>query len=594
MGRAGYVCSVGKRAGIRAIVTTLAAAWICCVATAQGMDSGVWQARHLNNTVAVQGTLIVARDRDGWYAEIGGETARGSVSKGRMTFALSQCGCTFQADYPSRAGISGNWYQPPTADSGNSYASPVILRQVSQTTYTGLVRPLYDPFNFFLAVSGQAPTEQAFLINPERDLGNLWRVAAVRTEGNTLQLLGGASQTDVVAQGTQRSDGTVSLYFEDRGGTYDFTRVAPDAATEFYPRGKPHVPYTYVPPPQLHDGWRVASVQDVGISKSGIEKFVQFLIDMPMDGPKSRQIHALLIARHGKLVVEEYFHGMARDRPHDPRSASKSITSALFGAAMRAGFPISPSTPVYKVMNGGSFPNGLDPLKRKMTVESLLTMSSGWDCDDNDDSSPGSETNMSDNLRVKDWYSYTLALKMARPPGTQGVYCSIQPNMVGGVLARATNQTIPELFQRLIAQPMQIDRYYIPIQSNGDAYMGGGLRLLARDYMKFPQMYMDGGVWNGKRIVSKAWVSRATSPLVQLKYSHDIMYGYLWWIQDFAYAGHTYRAFSMLGAGGQTFTAIPALDLVVGFEAGDYMHHLPHVFGTYIPQYILPAVLPNT
>jgi CubicO group peptidase (beta-lactamase class C family) len=264
----------------------------------------------------------------------------------------------------------------------------------------------------------------------------------------------------------------------------------------------------------------------------------------------------------------------------------------LFGAAMLAGYPLSASTPVYAAMNGGQFPAGLDPLKKQMTVESLLTMSSGWDCDDNDDNSPGSEDKMSDNLHVVDWYAYSLSLKMLRPPGTQGVYCSIQPNMVGGVLARVTHQTIPDLFRVLIAQPMQIERYYIPIQGNGAAYTGGGLRLVPRDFMKFPQLYLNHGMWNGRRIVSAQWVQRATSPLVRLKYTRDdTMYGYLWWITNFHYAGRTYPAYSMLGAGGQTFTAIPSLDMVVGFDAGDYRHGLPHVFSTYIPQYILPAVV---
>jgi CubicO group peptidase (beta-lactamase class C family) len=565
---------------------------LCCTGIARGLESGLWQARHLNNTVSVQGTLIVGRDRAGWYAAIGAETARGSVSNGRLSFVLPQCKCKLEAAYTPGSQVTiGHWYQAPTADSGNAYASPVTLRRVTPTTYSGLVRPLYDPFNFYLSVgAAHSPMQDAFLVNPERDLGDQWNVSGVRVDATALQLVGGKTKRDVVAQGVLRPDGTASLYFEGRGGTYDFTHVTANAATDFYPRGRAHVAYSYAPPPQLHDGWRVASVEDVGISKSAIEKFVQFLIDMPMDGPKARQIHSVLIARHGKLVLEEYFHGMTRDRPHDPRSASKSITSALFGAAMQAGIPVSPSTPVYKVMNGGAFPIGIDPLKRQMTVEALLTMSSGWDCDDNDDSSPGSEDNISDNLHVADWYAYTLSLKMLRAPRTEAVYCSIQPNMVGGVLTHATHRSIPELFQRLIAGPMQIDRYYIPIQGNGDAYMGGGLRLLARDFMKFPQMYMDGGVWNGKRIIGKGYVTRATSPLVRLRYTKDIMYGYLWWIQDFQYAGHTYRAFSMLGAGGQTFTAIPALDMVVGFEAGDYMHRLPHVFSTYIPHYILPAV----
>ena len=571
----------------------VAAAYLCCTAQAQEVP-GIWQASHLNNTVSVQGTLVVTRGEGGWSAEIAGETVPITVEpSGSMRFALKQCACRFEGSYHAGSpSIAGQWYQAPTVDSGLSYASPVTLARTSLGTYAGEIHPLYDPFTFFLKVSpAQDGTAPAFLANPERDLGNLWKVSALKTQGTTVALIGGASKNDVIATGLRRSDGSFSLDFDERGGTYDFSPVARDATSAFYPRGRPSVPYTYAMPPQLDDGWRVADVESVGISKPAIEKFVQFLIDTPMEGPRARQIHAILIARHGKLVVEEYFHGMRRDGPHDPRSASKSITATLFGAAMLAGFPVSPQTRVYEAMNGGSFPANLDPLKAQMTVESLLTMSSGWDCDDNDDSSPGSENNMSDNLHVQNWYDYSLSLKMIRPPGTQGVYCSIQPNMVGGVLVRATRQNIPNLFRRLVAEPMQIHRYYVPIQANGDAYMGGGLRLLPRDFLKFPQVYMNGGRWNGRRIVSKAWAQRATTALVTLKYSKDIQYGYLWWIQDFHYAGRTYRAFSMLGAGGQTFTAIPALDLVVGFDAGDYMHHLPHAFNDYVPQYILPAIV---
>lgn len=83
-----------------------------------------------------------------------------------------------------------------------------------------------------------------------------------------------------------------------------------------------------------------------------MERFVQKLIDMPMDNVSSSQIHSLVIARHGKLVLEEYFHGHDRDTPHDLRSASKSWTNAFIGAAMQAGVPIRLDSPVYQTMLG--------------------------------------------------------------------------------------------------------------------------------------------------------------------------------------------------------------------------------------------------
>jgi CubicO group peptidase (beta-lactamase class C family) len=239
-------------------------------------------------------------------------------------------------------------------------------------------------------------------------------------------------------------------------------------------------------------------------------------------------------------------------------------------------------------MNGETYPAGLDPLKRSMTVEALLTMSSGLDCDDNDPNSPGNENTMEDTEGLRDYYKFTLDLKMIRPPGTKSVYCSIQPNLVGGVLAHATHRSLPDLFHDLLAQPLQINRYYLGLQPNGVPYMGGGVRLLPRDFMKFGQLVMDGGVWNGHRILSRAYATRSSSALTHID---DRQYGYFWWIYDYPYKGGTVRAFAALGNGGQVVMSIPKLDLVVEFLGANYNDKPAH-FATdeYIPKYILPSI----
>jgi hypothetical protein len=104
---------------------------------------------------------------------------------------------------------------------------------------------------------------------------------------------------------------------------YDFTRED-DSASAFYPRGKPAQRYEYSKPLDLRDGWPVATPEDVGISRSGVEKFVQMLSDMPMDSINTPQVHSFLIARHGKLVVEEYFHGYDRSTPTTPARPARA------------------------------------------------------------------------------------------------------------------------------------------------------------------------------------------------------------------------------------------------------------------------------
>ena len=102
----------------------------------------------------------------------------------------------------------------------------------------------------------------------------------------------------------------------------------------------------------LEDGWQTGTLEEVGISRAAIEKFIQMVSDTPMDAANAREDHGILIARHGKLVLEEYFHGEHREKPHDTRSASKSIGSDMTGAAIYSGLPIKTTDFVYQVMNG--------------------------------------------------------------------------------------------------------------------------------------------------------------------------------------------------------------------------------------------------
>ena len=95
----------------------------------------------------------------------------------------------------------------------------------------------------------------------------------------------------------------------------------------------------YRPPPPRDDGWPTASVTDVDIDRGGIEKLVQMIIDMPIESVHTPEIQGVLIARHGKLVLEEYFHGEHRDKLHETRSAAKSLTATLIGAAIEDGMP---------------------------------------------------------------------------------------------------------------------------------------------------------------------------------------------------------------------------------------------------------------
>jgi CubicO group peptidase (beta-lactamase class C family) len=563
------------------------------VSTAQSNSArelaGLWEAKRRFGP-DIRGTLLIRKSNGSWQAEIAGKTVPAKLAGDAITFELADGQNSFQGRIDKRrTRIVGHWIHP-----GN-YASPVTLTRDGRDIWRGNVSPYDDTFTFYLMVKARDDgSVGAFLKNPERNVGFYqYPVDHIEREGESVKLFAASKGSEtgrVVANGRYDAELKIlSIYFPSRGGTFDFRRVGTNETSDFYPRGRPTMPYVYTAPPAFEDGWPTASLEEVGISRTGIEKFIRMIIDTPIDSVHAPEIHGVLIARHGKLVLEEYFHGENREKPHDTRSAAKSLTATLIGAAIHSGVPLKVSSPVYQVMNGGTFPPDLEPRKRAMTLENLLTMSSGLDCDDEDEKSPGREDYMTEESGATDYYKYTMDLKMIREPGEKAVYCSINPNLAGGVLKHASGQTLPELMRDLIAEPLQIKRYYLGLTPTGDAYMGGGARFLPRDFMKLAQLYLNDGTWNGRRILTPEWVRRATSPLYKFSETSKARYGYLWWVYDYPYKGRTVRAYFASGNGWQHAIAIPELDLVIGFYAGNYNDDLP-LHKEYVPKWILPAV----
>ena len=535
--------------------------------------AGLWQAR-LRFGPDIRGTLTIAKDPDAWRGEIAGLSTTVKVEGDKVTMIMDQ-GDFYGRFDKERTRITGHWVQ----GSGGLYASPVTLTKAGNYLWRGEVVPRNDEFRVYLKITPREDgTMSVFLRNPERNFGVFWRLDTLERSGETVRLKSGDR---VAAEGFFRN-GVLTLPL--RGGTYDFRRVRDDQVTDFHPRGRPSVPYVYRPPRPRDDGWTVASVDDVGISREAITKFIQMIIDTPIDKANAIELHGVLIARHGKLVVEEYFHGEHADKPHDSRSASKSLTATLIGAAIHAGVPLKPSRSVYEVMGKQTD----EPRKRAMTLEHLLTMTSGFYCDDNDEKAPGNEDKIQEQQEEPDYYKLALNLPMESDPGTHPVYCSIAPHLAGGVLTRAAGRSLPELFHELIAVPMQMKRYHMNLAPTLDAYMGGGLQFLPRDMIKLAQLHMNGGTWNGKRIVSEEWAKRATSPLVTLAKRG---YGYLWWIDERPYKDRKVTTYMAGGNGSQIAMAIPELDLVIGFWGGNYSDRVASVpQSEYVEKWILPAL----
>ena len=551
--------------------------------------SGLWHAKKWYDAEA-HGELVIERASGGLRAEIAGHYAMVSERGRELAFALAGGRGEFSGRLEPDGLIHGDWIRPPSAISFGRAASPVVLKPVGKDRWTGFVDPGEEQFSFYIFAHRIAgDSYDAVLRNPEFDLGNQQGVSKLVREGDAVRLIAkrgdGPERTLASGKMQPEMDG-FSLTFPNRGGTYDFSRD--DGSSLVYPRPKSSAPYRYAPPPPTGDGWPVSTLAAEHIDQRAMERLVQSIIDMNMQESDAPEVQALLIARHGQLVLEEYFHGFSRGEIHTLRSAGKSISGTVIGAAMHAGAPLRLDSRVYQVMNGGTSPAGLDPRKRAMTLENLLTMSSGHYCDDTDDKAPGNEDYIGDELQPPNVIGYFMSVPMATDPGTNSVYCSMQPHLALSMLAEATHESPLRIFDRRVAGPMQITHYSWPLDTNGRPYGGGSVAITARDFMKFGQLMLNGGTWNGHRILDASYVKAASSPQYHLR---NVYYGYLWWVEYYPYKDRQVLGYSMRGAGGQLVFVIPDLDLVVTTMGGNYSNRRGgRYLNNFIAQSILPAV----
>ena len=267
----------------------------------QGMPdlTGLWAAK-VRFGPDIRGPLFLIRQGNTWHADIAGFPEPVRRSARELSFELPDGRGSFRGRVTG-AEIVGQWIGPVNQSSGMRYATPLVLRPDGPGRWRGVVTPLDDAFTFYLPLTRLAGGGYAtYLRNPERNQGRFIRVTRLEVKDDVVTLLGSGAAGPPLAEG--RYDGGV-IRLPLNGASFDFARADSETATPFYPRGKAGQRYHYAPPLRLDDGWPVATLDEVGITRAGIEAFVQRLIDMPMDSLSSPQIHSLLIARHGKLVV---------------------------------------------------------------------------------------------------------------------------------------------------------------------------------------------------------------------------------------------------------------------------------------------------
>jgi CubicO group peptidase (beta-lactamase class C family) len=346
-------------------------------------------------------------------------------------------------------------------------------------------------------------------------------------------------------------------------------------------------------PQANQDGWPTANPSTIGISSDRLQP-----MEALIRSGELKKITSVLIARHGKLAYETYFDGDA-DTLRNTRSATKTVTSILVGIAIEKGSLPGVAAPILPFFPDKQPLANPDPRKQKITVEDFLTMSSLLECDDENEYSRGNEERM---YLIEDWIKFTLDLPIRgfpsfatkpqdAPYGRSFSYCTAGVTTLGGVLERAAKMPVPDFAMKNLFAPLGIQKVQWTFSPMGMAQTGGGLGLRSRDLLKLGQLYLNGGTWNGTRVISEQWVKNSVQPHARI--DDDTEYGYLWWLKGFKAGEKKFPAYYLSGNGGNKVCVFPGLDMVVVITSTNYSTRGMHQqTDRMLTDFILPSVEP--
>ncbi|MDC8015433.1 serine hydrolase domain-containing protein [Tahibacter soli] len=327
----------------------------------------------------------------------------------------------------------------------------------------------------------------------------------------------------------------------------------------------------YTAPAARDDGWAVADAKALGWDVSRFDAVAAKVADKTYP-----DITSLVVAQRGKLVYEAYFGAGGADVLNDMRSATKSVTALLVGLAIDRGLIPGVDAKVYAYFADKAPAAGLDPRKAAITLEDLLTMSSIWQCDDENPATAGNEERM---YVSEDWVQFALDLPVRgyapwdkrpkdSPYGRTFAYCTAGSFMLGAVVERATKQPLAKFAHDALEAPLGIDKVQWNVSSEGVGMGGGGTRYRSRDVAKIGETVRTAGQWNGRRVISKAWIDAALTPRAVPR--DDVEYGYQFWRFKFPVRGKDTWIWAMSGNGGNYVFVSPELELVAVVTSTGY------------------------
>ncbi|MCG6169136.1 serine hydrolase domain-containing protein [Leptospira sanjuanensis] len=303
------------------------------------------------------------------------------------------------------------------------------------------------------------------------------------------------------------------------------------AARSFVPKQLNRTPF---------EGFPIGLPEEAGLDSAPLLRLSKSIRD------EGIEVRALLVFKDGKLVMERYAGGVTRDHNHSVYSVTKTVTSTLLGILNLEGVLKNVDEPVMNSLRSlGNLPFPLLDGKESLKLRDVLHMASGmrW-----------SEFPEREDIRTaEDPLVIALLPEVKDKPGTKFDYSNGDSQLAAAVLENKAGMTLLQFAEKTLFAWLDFKGYEWYTSPSGRQTAGFGLRLKPIDMLKLGVLYLDNGIYRGKKILKSDWIKQAIRPGASQNY------GYQLWMHQF----EGKKTFMANGKGSQFVYVIPHRRMVI-------------------------------
>lgn len=289
------------------------------------------------------------------------------------------------------------------------------------------------------------------------------------------------------------------------------------------------------------------------------------------------RLQSLVVAVNGEISYARIFKGPDLSQPVNIKSLSKTVLSAVVGAAIDRGVIDGTGQPISELLE---MPEEASPRLSEVTVAHLLSMQAGL--------GRTSGPHYGEWVNSDNWVNYALTRPFVAEPGGRMLYSTGSYHILSAALTEATGRTTLKLTREWLGNPLNIQ---IPpwTQDPQGIYFGGNdMRLSPLALLQLGELYRNGGIHQGVPVLSEGWVEQSWQERGYSQYTND-RYGYGWFTTDIA--GH--KTHYGRGFGGQMLYVIPGLGMTVVVISDPAPPSSPYFMGKLhglLEEFVIPAV----